>query len=194
MATDREPIRRLLALYREGRINEEELLARLASEEPEELASSSRPERGPAALGELLDTYRAAELSGAETIRAWAERTADEELRGGLRVIAAREAAHAELLEQRLRELGREPSATVPEWLVRYNRTLVEEISTDVGRLAAIVARFPDVDTATAELKAAIEQIRDDVLTREILRVIAQDEELTLRWIHEAHARRVGSN
>jgi len=188
MATDHESIRGLLALYREGRITEEELLARLASERSEERASAVAPEHDRAALAELLDTYRAAELSGAETIRAWADRTVDAQLQGGLRVIAAREAGHAQLLERRVRELGREPIATVPDWLARYNRSLLEEASSDEERLAAIVARFPNVDSATAQLNAHIEQIRDDTLTRELLRLIAQDEELTLRWIHEAHA------
>lgn len=191
MATDHDPIRTLLALYREGRIGEDELLARLAAGEPGERASTPRAAADRAALAELLDAYRAAELSGAETIRAWADRTADEELRGGLRVIAAREAAHAQLLEQRVRELGHAPTATVPEWLARYNRILLDEIPSDDERLAAVVARFPNVESATARLNAHIEQIRDDTLTRELLRLIAQDEELTLRWIHEAHARRV---
>jgi len=192
MATDKESMRGLLALYREGRIGEDELLARLTADMTSaERASGSTPHAGGGSLAERLDVYRAAELSGAETIRAWADRTSDPELRGGLRVIAAREAGHAQLLEQRVRELGLEPTAVVPDWLARYNRTLLEEDSSNDERLAAIVDRFPDVGAATTDLNAQIEQIRDDTLTRELLRVIAQDEELTLRWFHEAHARRV---
>jgi len=96
---------------------------------------------------------------------------------------------HAQLLDQRVRELGRAPAATTPEWLERYNRSLLEARS-DVERLGAVVAKCPDIAAATAPLQAVIDRIRNDVLTRELLRLIAQDEEITLRWIHDAYARR----
>jgi hypothetical protein len=178
-----------LTLFREGKIGEEELLSRLV---PEEEHSSEGPGRGShrARIAELLDAYRAAEQSGAETLRAWAESSADVELKGALRVIAGREAAHAELLAQRVRELGREPSAAIPGWLARYNETLLDERRSDSERIGSIVARFPDVGAATAGLRAVIEQITEDALTRELLRTIADEEELTLRWFHDAHARR----
>ena len=188
--TDREPLRRLLALYREGRIGEEELLARLAPEPPaDEPAAGSPAARIRAELAHLLDRYRAAEQSGADTIRAWAETTSDSELRGALRVVAAREAAHAQLLEARVRELGREPSEAVPDWLARFNASLLDESRSDADRLRYVVERLPDVADATAALRTQIDRIHDDVLTRELLRTIADDEELTLRWFHQAWAR-----
>ena len=193
MAADREPLRKLLALYREGKIDEEDLLSRLLPE-GERTEDPSAHGSNRARIAELLDAYRAAEQSGAETLRAWADRSTDVELRGGLRVIAGREAAHAEVLAQRVRELGREPRAEIPGWLARYNATLLEEGRSDADRLGSIVARFPDVSAATAGLRAVIEQMTDDPLSREVLRTIADDEELTLRWFHGAHARRTRSS
>jgi hypothetical protein len=110
--------------------------------------------------------------------------TADDGLAGGLRVIAAREAGHADLLARRVRELGSEPRAEVPEWLERYNAALLDERGDD-ERLSALVARFPDVDAALGPLRAEIDAMDDDPLTSELLRAIAQDEETTLRWLHE---------
>jgi hypothetical protein len=192
MAMPRDDLRRLLALYREGSLGEDDLLAELAPE------ADGRPvDAGPGAraarreLAATLDAYRAAEDSGAETIAAWAELCEDPALAGGLRVIAAREAAHAAVLEQRVRELGREPSAQVPAWLESYNETLLAAGASDADRLAAVVLRFPDVEAALRPLHERIEAIEGDVLTRELLRAIAQDEEATLRWMHAAlHERR----
>lgn len=190
MATDREPLRRLLALFREGRIDEEELLDHLAVDPTaDERAGLSGPDRDAGELLGLLDGYRAAEQSGADTLRRWAELTTNLELQGALRVVAAREAAHAELLEQRVRELGGEPSASVPDWLRRFNAALLDPLQSDADRLCTIATRLPDVGAATAALREIIDQLREDALTRELLRTIAEDEELTLRWFHEAWRR-----
>src|SRR6266516_2573164 len=50
----------------------------------------------------FLDDLRAAEAASAEVLAAWIAVCALDGLRGGLRVIAEREAAHAELLAERL--------------------------------------------------------------------------------------------
>jgi hypothetical protein len=192
MSTAREDLRQLLALYREGRLAEDELLARLEPAPPrraDERAAAARDD-ARRELAEVLDGYRAAEASGAETIEAWAALCHDPALAGGLRVIAAREAAHAAVLERRVRELGREPSARVPAWLERYNESLLAEGASDEDRLTAVVMRFPDIDSALRSLHERIESIDDDRLTRELLRAIAQDEEATLRWMHGALSER----
>src|SRR5262249_42498283 len=57
-------------------------------------------------VGRFLDALRAAEAAGAEVLAAWIGVCELDGLRGGLRAIAEREAAHAELLAERLAELG----------------------------------------------------------------------------------------
>jgi hypothetical protein len=190
MSTAREDVKRLLALYREGRVAEEELLARLAPERDDRERAASTGESARLELAAVLDAYRAAEDSGARTITAWADRCDDPALAGGLRVIAAREAAHAAVLERRVRELGCEPRAGVPAWLERYNAALLANGASDEDRLAAVVLRFPDIEAALRPLYERIETIEGDPLTRELLRAIAQDEEASLRWVHAALSER----
>ena len=71
--------------------------------------SGSEPERDW--VIRFLDDLHAAEAASAEVLAAWIAVCALDGLRGGLRVIAEREAAHAELLAERLGEMGVAPSA-----------------------------------------------------------------------------------
>src|SRR6185503_20563105 len=74
-----------------------------------------RPDPGPDGerVRGLLDAFQAAERAGSEAVGRWIAACADPRLRGGLRVIRARDARHAALAEARLRELGSEPAAAV---------------------------------------------------------------------------------
>jgi len=190
----REEVRRLLALFRKGVIAEDDLLEQLAEvrdaatkpTSSEDVGTTSRAE---ALLG-VLDGYRAAEASGAATLRKWSDLCEDAGLAGGLRTIAAREAFHAELLDRRIRELGGEPQARVPTWLVDYNDAITDPRATDDDRLDAIVAQFPDIDAALAPLEKTIESLAGDPLTRELLRTIGQDERASLEWFHSTYATR----
>lgn len=190
----REEVRRLLALFRKGVIAEDDLLEQLAEvrdaatkpTSSEDVGTTSRAE---ALLG-VLDGYRAAEASGAATLRKWSDLCEDAGLAGGLRTIAAREAFHAELLDRRIRELGGEPQARVPTWLVDYNDAITDPRATDDDRLDAIVAQFPDIDAALAPLEQTIESLAGDPLTRELLRTIGQDERASLEWFHSTYATR----
>src|SRR2546425_3058114 len=59
----------------------------------------------------LLDDFQAAERAGAEAVGRWIVACADARLRGGLRMIRARDRRHAALAEARLRSLGGVPRA-----------------------------------------------------------------------------------
>lgn len=194
MASRTQELNRLLALYRKGIIDEETLVEQIRQIDAE---AELRPETaglGDAevrALVEVLDGYRAAEESGAATLGTWAEQSTDQALVGGLRTAAAREAKHALLLEQRVRELGGEPEASIPEWLAEFNARLTSEQTTDLERLEMIVARFPDIEASVAPLSEVIGVLADeDPLTAELLRTICVDEVSTLEWAHDAYADR----
>jgi hypothetical protein len=202
VSEEKEELRRLLALYRKGHISEEVFLEQMAelngaAESAAAEDSEDAPVREEAAepsLVRLLDGYRAAEASGAQTLEAWAGLTADARLAGGLRTMSAREAAHAFLLEVRIRELGGEPVASVPAWLAGYNKALLDPEASDLDRLAAVIAQFPDTDTALEPLERLIDSIEGDDLTRELLVTIGDDERATLQWFHAAFdARRESS-
>src|SRR5947199_9119410 len=69
------------------------------------------PGSEPARVLGLLDAFQAAEWAGAEAIGRWIVACADVRLRGGLRVIRARDRRHAALPEARLRSLRGLPGA-----------------------------------------------------------------------------------
>ena len=200
----REQLDRLLKLYRHGRISEDLFLDQLedvaeecegdqpAEAEPSNGAPSLQDDEAAAkrtaALVEVLDRFRAAERSGSETLLRWARLTPDAGLVGGLRVVASREAAHAALLEERIRELGELPTAEIPSWLAGFNEALVSREATDLERLGALVAQFEDVARAIEPLDTAIELATDDELTCAVLRAIRDDEIATIEWFRNAYA------
>src|SRR2546428_9635536 len=59
----------------------------------------------------LLDAFQAAERAGVEAVGRWIVACADARLRGGLRMIRARDRRHAPPAEARLRSLGGVPGA-----------------------------------------------------------------------------------
>ena len=205
MSTTREQLDRLLTLFRRGVISEDVLLDQLeqvasdangdvGEENPSAPPQSEPPEMAQGDIAALLDEFRAAEVSGAETLSRWAELSEDPRLTGGLRVLAAREFSHAVLLEHRLRELGGEPSAEVPAWLAGFNKALVASESTDVERLGALVAQFADLERATERIDRAIAITDDDELTRELLLAIKIDELITIDWLRDAYRDRNGDD
>ena len=137
----------------------------------------------------FLDDLRAAESAGAEVLGAWIAVCRLDGLRGGLRAIAEREAAHAELLAERLREIGA-PCAAEIATAVR-DAALARFGSGDVpdeDKIAALLARYPDDDSATRPLRAVLEQLDHDLETREILRLVADGEAATMAWLRAYNA------
>jgi len=148
---------------------------------------SAADDRGDAAR--FLDALRAAEAASAEVLEAWISVCALDGLRGGLRAICAREAGHAELIEERLRELGEPCSAVLQEpvlaaALARFGSSAV----TDEEKLTLFLSRYPDDAAATRPFTAMIERLHDDVATRELLHLIADGELATLGWLRAYHA------
>lgn len=132
----------------------------------------------------FLDGLRAAEAASAEVLRAWVEVCGADGLRGGLRVIAEREAAHAELLAERLHELGAPCVATLAEpvraaALQRFGSPTVP----DHEKLALVLARYPVDEVATRPITAMVEQLDYDLETRELLRLVAEGEGATFAWL-----------
>lgn len=212
MSTTREQLDRLLTLYRKGAISEDVLLDQIEQVASEATGNGDSAVGGGSAadansqadgnsqsgavastdteLVVLLDEFRAAESSGAETLSRWAEQSDDPELIGGLRVLAAREYGHAVLLEHRLRELGVEPSVEIPAWLAGFNRALVSEAASDLERLGALVSQFADEERSAERIDRAIAMAGDDGLTREVLVAIKTDELATIDWLRDAYRSR----
>ena len=54
----------------------------------------------------LLQMYRSTEHFNAEYLPLWAAASPHQGMKGGLRIVQAREGVHARLMKERLRELG----------------------------------------------------------------------------------------
>src|SRR5437773_3906388 len=89
----------------------------------------------------LLDAFQAAERAGAEAVRRWIGACSDPRLRGGLRVIRARNARHAALAEARLRALGGCPGARPSRELAALCGVVADPGVSDRSKLALLVGR-----------------------------------------------------
>src|SRR5262249_12079789 len=111
-----------------------------------ETGEGSSPPMAPAATPSVLrflDAYRAAELASAEVLGVWRAVCGFGGLRGGLDAIAEREAVHAEILEERIRELGGTPRARVGDGVLAEARSRFASADvSDEEKLAHVLARY----------------------------------------------------
>ena len=140
----------------------------------------------------FLDALRAAESAGADVLNAWVAVCTLDELRGGLRAIAEREAVHAELIAGRLRDLGAPCTATVNE-LLRVGAVTRFGSSTlsDEEKLALVLSRYPDDAAVTRPITRMMDALDGDPETRELLRLVAEGEVATIAWFR-AYQRALG--
>jgi hypothetical protein len=132
----------------------------------------------------FLDAYRAAEVAGAEVIGCWRAVCGFGGLRGGLDTILEREAVHAEILDERIRELGGAPRARVADAvLAEAQARFASPDVSDEEKLAQVIARYPTDETATAPLEDAMAELEADPETHEILRLVAAGEAATFAWL-----------
>jgi hypothetical protein len=151
------------------------------------------PERGRV-IG-LLDAFQAAERAGAEAVRRWIGACADPRLRGGLRVIRARDTRHAALAEARLRALGGMPRARVSRELAALCGVVADPGVSDRSKLAMLVGRLPAPEDDP--LATLVRDAEGDAETQALLETIVDDERTSLRWlrhIREALEREAESN
>jgi hypothetical protein len=129
----------------------------------------------------LLDELRAAEHAGADALAQWIACCRNPRLRGGLRVIQARDAAHARLAAARLEQLGGQAVATPTRSLVSLCGVLAAKAVSDRSKLSILIARFPaDADDPFAGLAGALE---GDSETRALLEAVRDDDRVSLGWL-----------
>jgi hypothetical protein len=137
----------------------------------------------PAMVLHLLDEYRCVEGFAARYLGAWKAVAQDPRVKGGLRTVCGREQLHADLLEERLRELGGTPQCAVPPErladLHYYGATTVS----DYEKLGKIAARLQNPEAILKFLTDAIAQIETDHDTHALLTTILDDERSTIACI-----------
>src|SRR5438132_1561622 len=129
----------------------------------------------------LLDAFQAAERAGVEAVGRWIVACADARLRGGLRVIRARDRRHAALAEARLRSLGGVPGARPSRELAALCGVVADPGVSDRSKLALLLGRLPAREDAP--LGELVRRAEGDAETRALLETIVDDERATVRWL-----------
>lgn len=151
---------------------------------------------GPAAVmsrDEIIaffDGYRAAEATGAALFKGWAASSNNEVLRGALRVIELREHSHAQLLEQRVRELGGTPSQH--QDVADYFAFLTSSTVDDAAKAQDFVSKAPP-DQIVSYFSGYANRMGADPESQSLLRAIIEDERATL-YALDAFAKTHASN
>lgn len=189
MATTDFEARQLLKAYRKGLISDE-----LFEEQMQELQSGTTSQ-GYSYSGKsyetekelvlaVLDEFRCGEDFAAEYLNRWVEVSDQECVKGGLRVVQQREAYHAQILEERLRELGGSPQCTVPaERREKDMSFFASTDSNDLEKLQSIAAQLKDPVEILKPLTDAIDQIQDDQHSKELLGSLVDDEMSSVKWL-----------
>lgn len=136
----------------------------------------------------LLDTYSTTEGFVAQYLPKWIDVSASESVKGGLRTVQGREALHARLMKTRLRELGGDSESQIPE--IRREKEVPFFASaehSDVDKLKVLSDLFGDGEAFLSPVTEIIDQVTDDMLTKELLRTILDNEMESITWVQEMY-------
>ena len=135
---------------------------------------------------EFLDGYRVAEATAAAGFGAWIATSDTDCLRGGLRMVQLREAAHAKLFEERIKELGGSAKAEASEELEAFLiGTLGDPDKSDAEKLQSFAARAGD-PKVIEQLEGFAARMDADQETQFLLRAVIQDERASLEFLNQA--------
>ncbi|HKD70387.1 MAG TPA: hypothetical protein VKB84_26350 [Candidatus Binataceae bacterium] len=190
--------KQLLRAYRSGIINEaafEQEVSRLEGGGTSSLNGGSFRAMGKdfpserAAVMSFLESTATGEAGGAEAFTNWTAVCQTDCIRSGLRMVAEREAYHSRQLAQRLRELGGECKAAP---MGGEGRKFIDFVSnprnSDVEKLGYLNKTLGSADEIFKPVFAFIDSIKEDLQTREMLRLFIEDERSTLNWLSDCCA------
>jgi hypothetical protein len=141
-----------------------------------------------AAIVSFLDKVRAGEANGGEAFARWAEVCTTDCIRTGLRMIAEREAYHSRVFAQRLSELGGEKRAMTTEEGRKFTAYLSNPSIPDNEKLLSFTKRVGKPEEAIKPICEFADLIKEDLSTKEALRLFAEDELSSTKWIWDACA------
>ncbi len=141
-----------------------------------------------AAIISFLDKVRAGEANGGEAFAAWAAVCKTDCIRTGIRMIAEREAYHARIFEQRLLELGGDKRAGATEEGRKFKQYLGDPNIPDTEKLLRFTKSVGDPKEAIKPICDFAALIKEDLETREALRLFAEDELSSTTWVWESCA------
>ena len=141
-----------------------------------------------AAVISFLDKVRAGEANGGEAFAAWAEVCKTDCIRTGIRIVAEREAYHSRVFAQRLAELGGETRAMITEDGRKYTAYLGDASIPDNEKLLSFTKRVGKPEDAIKPICEFAALLKEDLSTKEALRLFAEDELSTAKWLWDSCA------
>lgn len=141
-----------------------------------------------AAVVSFLDKVRAGEAGGGEAFAAWAEVCKTDCIRTGIRIVAEREAYHSRVFAQRLSELGGEHRAMSTEEGRKFTAYLGNPAIPDNEKLLQFTKRVGKPEDAIKPICEFAELLKEDLSTKEALRLFAEDELSTAKWLWDSCA------
>src|SRR5271155_2412349 len=189
----------LLRAYRSGIINEETFEGEIAALEKNGAMANSNGAHGFKAFGKtyrserdavvsFIDKVRAGEANGGQAFAAWAEVCTTDCIKTGIRIVAEREAYHSRIFAQRLAELGGEARATTTEEGRKFTAYLGNPSIPDNEKLLNFTKQVGKPEDAIKPICEFAGLLKEDLSTKEALRLFAEDELSTAKWIWDSCA------
>jgi hypothetical protein len=134
------------------------------------------------AVMKFLETVSAAETNGGDTVRAWLDVCTTDCIRGGLKMVAERESYHGRAFAARLAELGGTMAERNTEEFRKNIAYLSNSKVSDLAKLKRGAERFPDPAETIRPLFEFAASLKEDLQTKEMVQLFAEDELSTLKW------------
>jgi hypothetical protein len=188
--------KQLLRAYRAGIITEQTFEHEMAELE-NGASASTNGSGGFRALGKtyaserdaivsFIDKIRVAESNAGVAFANWAKVCKTECIRSGLRMISERESYHGRVFEQRLRNLGAECRATVSDESRAFAECVSDPNIPDNEKLLRFNALVRDPEAATKPICEFADLIKEDLETKEALKLFYEDELSSTKWLRYA--------
>ena len=136
------------------------------------------------AVVKFLEAVAPAEAAGGEAVREWLKLCRLDCVKGGLKMVAEREAYHGRAFAQRLVELGGTVPQTASPEIRESIRYLCDPNMSDLEKLHQAVSRYPNPEETIRPLFEFADLLKEDQQTKEMVKLFAQDELSTLKWQH----------
>ena len=138
------------------------------------------------AIVSFIDKVRAGEANGGQAFTAWADVCTTDCIKTGIRMIAERESYHSRIFAKRLAELGGQPRAENTEDGRKFTAYLGDPNIADNVKLLKFVERVGKPEDAIKPICDFVALIKEDLGTKEALRLFAEDELSSTKWIYES--------
>ena len=140
------------------------------------------------AIIKFIDQIRANENCSGQAFAKWAGTCETDSIRSGLAMIAERESYHARVFERRLRDLGANPRAVEGDTVRGFHDYFGDQTLADATKLLRLTALFPKPAETVRPFTNFTGAIKDDVQTKAMLKLCAQNELSSATWLMESCA------